>query len=134
MPIQKIYKGNDLLLEINLVDENGNTLRIKDTKEFYITLYTENECEAFGVNCSFKDGIFKRITEKDNKDYLIIESSSLDYLKEGIVLFNYFLSVENSLFPSGYYSESRNGQTNYYLKSKNYYDGVSIEINSTTIC
>lgn len=117
MPIQKIFKGSDLLLELNLADEYGNAIRIRDTIEFRISLYTNKKFGSFAVIGRYNEGIFQNIIEQEDKDYLVIQSYQLDDIESGIFLFDYYLKVENSLFPSGYYSESRNGQTNLYLKN-----------------
>ena len=36
MPIQKIFKGSDLLFDLKLTDANGELFRIKTLKEFNI--------------------------------------------------------------------------------------------------
>ncbi len=116
MPIQKIFKGSDQMLELNLADENGNALRVKDTIEFAISLYTDRKWGAYAIVGNYSNGVFHNIIEQDDKDYLLVDRNKLDYIDVGLFYYDYRLKVENSNYPSGYYTESKGGQTNLFLK------------------
>lgn len=115
MPIQKIFKGNDLLFDVKLTDANGIYYRIKDTVGFSIKFYTSDPTDF--IECKYEDGVYSGIIEGETIDSMFINSTDLENLKEGLINYIYVLRVSNPVFEDGIYDETVTGQTNLFLKS-----------------
>ena len=115
MPIQKIFKGSDLLFDVKLVDANGIPYRIKDTAGFSIKFFTSNPADF--IECKYENGVYSGIVEGETIDSMFINSTDLDSLQEGLINYIYTLKVLNPVFSDGIYDETITGQTNLYLKS-----------------
>lgn len=115
MPIQKIFKGSDLLFDVKLTDANGIYYRIKDTVGFSIKFYTSDTTDF--IECKYEDGVYSGIIEGETIDSMFINSTDLENLKEGLINYIYILRVSNPVFEDGIYDETVTGQTNLFLKS-----------------
>lgn len=95
-------------------DKNGVPIRVKDSSEFVLRLYTTKPCEF--IECSYKDGDLTGIVEEDRIDKAVINSSDLDKLQSGLIYYSYSFKSPNAMFDDAYYDEVVKGQTDYYLK------------------
>ncbi len=115
MPIQKIFKGSDLLFDLKLTDANGELFRIKTLKEFNIIFYTTTK--DISIECSYVDSVYTGIIEGDEIDSVVLNSSDLALMEDGILKYTYQLKVDNSKFSDNTYDETVTIQTTIYLKS-----------------
>lgn len=113
--IQKINRGSDILIILDLKDMNDVPYRVSDLSQFIIRFFTSNPDNY--VEASYIDGVCKGITIKEDGDYVSLNSSDLIKLDSGILNYTYSIRIEDSSFEDGYYDEVIKGQTELYIKS-----------------
>lgn len=113
--IQKINKGSDVSLVLNLKDAEGNPFRISDLNEFSMRFHTKDPSNYIEV--SYENETYNGITAKDDADYISLNSSDLDKLEDGILKYEYSIRIPDASFNDGYYNEIVKGQTELYIKS-----------------
>ena len=114
---EKVYKGSDLFIQIELTDANGQPYRVGDLNEFKIKFYTLNPDQF--VEASFEGNLYDNIIAEDDADYVVLDSDNLFRLEDGIINYTYSIRAANADFKDGFYDEVVKGQTNLFLK----YDG-----------
>ena len=117
MPIQKIYKGSDILFNIKLTDANGLPFRVNAIAEFSIKFYTTDPLVF--VECKYKDTIYTGIIPGDTLDSIVLNTNDINRLEDGVLKYTYSFKIGNSNFNDGTYDETINVQTKIYLKSNN---------------
>lgn len=113
---KKVYKGTDLQIQLILKDAEGNPYRINKTNEFIIKFFTTDP-EVY-VEASYSAGEYTGIIEGEEYDYVVINSTDLDKLEDGLLNYVYNIRFANIDFEDGFYDEVVKGETNLFLKSK----------------
>lgn len=113
--IQKINKGSDLLIVLDLKDMNDVPYRVSDLNQFIIRFFTSNQDNY--IEASYIDGVCNSITIKEDGDYVSLNASDLIKLDSGILNYTYSIRIQDSSFADGYYDEVIKGQTELYIKS-----------------
>lgn len=113
--IQKINKGSDLLIALDLKDMNDVPYRVSDLNQFIIRFFTSNPDNY--IEASYIDGVCNSITIKEDGDYVSLNASDLIKLDSGILNYTYSIRIQDSSFVDGYYDEVIKGQTELYIKS-----------------
>lgn len=113
--IQKINKGSDLLIALDLKDMNDVPYRVSDLNQFIIRFFTSNPDNY--IEASYIDGVCNSITIKEDGDYVSLNASDLIKLDSGILNYTYSIRIQDSSFTDGYYDEVIKGQTELYIKS-----------------
>lgn len=112
----RVYKGTDLKIALILKDAEGNPYRINKANEFIIKFFTTDP-EVY-VEASYYAGEYTGIIEGEEYDYVIINSTDLDKLEDGLLNYVYNIRFANIDFEDGFYDEVVKGETNLFLKSK----------------
>ena len=89
--IQKINKGSDLLIALDLKDMNDVPYRVSDLNQFIIRFFTSNPDNY--IEASYIDGVCNSITIKEDGDYVSLNASDLIKLDSGIL--NYTYSIKS---------------------------------------
>jgi|SRR3989339_600706 len=110
---QKLNRNSDAILNIKVVDKDGNPFRVRDVNVFSIKLFTTDP--AVNIECIYLDSVYTGIIEGETADSLILNSSDINKLEQGILKYIYHIQVNNEVFNDGIYNEVIEGSTNIYL-------------------
>lgn len=117
MAIQKIFKGSDIQLKLNIRDKTNNVLRVSDLDEYTIKLFTKSGNTFCSGSWIKSTGTLINIIITDTADILFINASDLATLEEGLIYYQYHIKSVNSDYEDGYFDEVVEGETRFYLKN-----------------
>ena len=117
MATQKIFKGSDIQLNLNIRDKTNNVLRVSDLDEYTIKLFTKSGNTFCSGSWIKSTGTLTNIIITDTADILFINASDLATLEEGLIYYQYHIKSVNSDYEDGYFDEVVEGETKFYLKN-----------------
>ncbi len=117
MAIQKIFKGSDIQLNLNIKDKTNAVLRVSDLDEYTIKLFTKSGNTFCSGSWIKSTGILTNISVTDTADILFIGATDLATLEEGLIYYQYHIKSINSNYEDGYFDEVVEGETKFYLKN-----------------
>ncbi len=117
MAIQKIFKGSDIQLNLNIRDKANTILRVSDLDEYTIKLFTKSSNTFCSGSWIKSTETLTNIVVTDTADILFIKASDLATLEEGLIYYQYHIKSVNSDYEDGYYDEVVEGETKFYLKN-----------------
>ena len=113
-----ITKKTDLQFEItNIVDSEGNPIRLKDCNNFVAKFYTTNihDC-ALSVKLNEE---LTNIKIEEDRDLCVINATDLGKMLDGVLFFNIEYGVPDEAYQDGIYNNNVNGNTNFYIRLGN---------------
>ena len=113
-----ISTKTDLQFEIsNLIDSNGNKIRLKDCSNFICKFYTTDINNA--ALCLKLNDELTNIKIEEERDICVINSTDLSKMLDGVLYFNIEYGVPDESFQDGVFNKTVNGNTNFYIKLGN---------------
>lgn len=101
-----IVTNSDLILPIELVDQNGETVRVSELNYITIHIFTNNTCIDKSASV---------ITTPD-ADFVYINAEDFEPLKSGVIGYTYKFKIRDNNFSDQYYDCGGTVITNYYYK------------------
>lgn len=105
--ITKIDKNNDLVVELNITDDNGNVIQVADVADCTVKVYT-NPTPTENRIIIGKNKII------DNR--LFIPNEELLLLEEGILMFDVHIRYVDDRFDDGHFDFQTTIQNNIYIR------------------
>ena len=113
-----ITTKTDLQFEIsNLIDSNGNKIRLKDCSNFVCKFYTTDINNA--AICQKTNSETVNIKIEEDRDFCLINSTDLEKMEDGVLFFNIEYAIADELYSDGEFNNSVNGNTSFYIQFGN---------------
>jgi len=126
----KLHKNNqDLVFQLVIETTDHDTRqviqnRVKDFHSFVIKVFTNDLDDFIEASYIAATGIYHNIVEQGDNDFLIINSSDLATLEDGIMKLYIEYKISSPHFDDGFYNGCHDIETGFMLVYKRYDNSI----------